>query len=277
MTARRLAGTWLLAWYVPAIALGLAFALGLGPTQGLARHHLERSLQGIRFAHPFGFDAFGRDLLLCTLQASALSSAFAAGALAVTLLASASLGTLLAVAPRRARSAGLRLLEGLLAFPSLLFALAWAAVRGPGWGTLAASLMLATLPPVTRLVYARARELMAEEYVLAARGLGASLPRIAFRHLLPGVSSLLRVKAPGIFASALMAEATLSFLGIGAPIGRDSWGTLLFQGKDYLIEAPHLAIGAGLPLFVTVLALQVLTLKPKPRPKSPPQARPILV
>lgn len=256
--SRRLAIAWLLAWYLPAAAIGLAMALSPDAAR-LAHHHLERTLGGAELAHPFGFDAFGRDLLLTTLRASVLSSAFALAALFASLAFGSIAGTTLAVAPRKARFAGLRALETLLAFPALLFSLAWAAVRGPGWGTLAFSLLLGTLPSLARLSYARTRELLSEDYVLAAQSLGASPWRVTSRHLLPGVLELCRVKAPNLFAGALMAEATLSFLGIGAPIGRDSWGTLLAQGKDYLIEAPHLAIGAGLPLVLTILSLQALT------------------
>jgi peptide/nickel transport system permease protein len=264
---RTFAAAWLFIWYVPAAILAAALAAGAGSE--LALHRLPRALDGAEAWHPLGFDAFGRDLLLTTVRASVMSSAFALAALCLALTLGAASGTLLAVAPPRARFAGLRALETLLAFPSLLFALAWTAVRSPGWDTLAFSLCLATLPSLTRLVYARTRELMVEDYVLAAHGLGASPARIAIKHLLPGVIGLCRVKAPNLFASALMAEATLSFLGIGAPIGRDSWGTLLAQGKDYLIEAPHLAIGAGFPLVLTVLSLQFLSsTAPKARSRA---------
>jgi peptide/nickel transport system permease protein len=264
----KIARAWLAVWYAPAVAI-VAFAwLVSDPSAALERHELSRALQGMSLAHPLGFDAFGRDLLLTTARASILSSAFALGALALSLVLGSLSGTLLAVAPARLQFAGLRALEALLAFPSLLFSLAWAAVRGPGWDTLAFSLLLGTLPSLTRLVYVRTRELMAEDYVLAARGLGAAPLRIAVRHLLPGVMGLCRVKAPNLFASALMAEATLSFLGIGAPIGRDSWGTLLAQGKDYLIEAPHLALGSGLPLVLTVFSLQILSGSFKSRSNS---------
>lgn len=265
--ARAAAASWLIGWYAPSMILAVVIVAGAGPQ--LALHRLPRALQGAQGWHLLGFDAFGRDLLITTLRASILSSSFALAALSISLFLGAACGTLLAVAPPRTRFAGLRALETLLAFPSLLFALAWAAVRGPGWDTLGFSLCLATLPSLTRLVYARALELMAEDYVLAARGLGAGPARIAFRHLIPGVIGLCRVKAPNLFATALMAEATLSFLGIGAPIGRDSWGTLLAQGKDYLIEAPHLAFGAGMPLVLTVLSLQILSAAaPKSRSRS---------
>lgn len=230
----------------------------LGFAPDLAHHHLVRALQGAEFSHPLGFDAFGRDLLLTTLRASISSSFFAAFALVFSVGAGSLVGTAMAVAPPFVRFACLRALETLLAFPALLFALAWAAIRGPGWDTLAVSLALATLPSLTRLIYVRTRELMSEDYVLAARSLGAGPWRIMRYHLLPGVLGLSRVKAPNLFAAALMAEATLSFLGIGAPIGHDSWGSLLAQSKDYLIEAPHLAFGAGLPLVLTLLSLQAL-------------------
>jgi peptide/nickel transport system permease protein len=206
-----------------------------------------------------GFDAFGRALLPLTLKASLVSAAFAGAAVAASVLFAALAGCALALSRGAPRFYGLRALDLTLAFPSLLFALAWAAVSGPGWDTLLASLALGTVPGLTRLVFARARELLREEYVLAARSLGARPARVILRHLLPGVWSLCRVKVPNLFAGALLAEATLSFLGVGAPIGRDTWGSLLAQGRDYLIEAPHIALFAGIPLVMTVLSLQLLS------------------
>lgn len=169
------------------------------------------------------------------------------------------LGTAIALAPRPLRFLGLRGLEITLAFPSLLIALAWAAVRGPGWETLLVALAIGTLPSFTRLITARARELLQEDYVHAARALGAGPVRLVWSHLTPALLSLCSVKLPGLFAHALLAEATLSFLGVGAPIGRDTWGSLLAQGKDYLLEAPHIAFAAGIPLVMTVLSLQLLS------------------
>ncbi|OFZ79147.1 MAG: hypothetical protein A2583_00450 [Bdellovibrionales bacterium RIFOXYD1_FULL_53_11] len=243
--------SWLLLWGAASLSL-----LWSDPS-----HVLERSLRGPDLLHLMGFDAFGRNLLATVLRASAVSCLFAITATIVSCAAGITAGALLAMSPKWARFFLLRTLELLLAFPSLLLALAIAAVSGPGWGTLMVALMIGSVPAFTRLSYARTLELLSEEYILAARGLGAGPLRIFLRHLAPALLSLCSIKAPNLFAHALMAEATLSFIGAGAPAGRDSWGTLLAQGKDYLVEAPHIAFGAGVPLVLTVLALQLLSEK----------------
>lgn len=246
---------WLCVWFAAAVAIGI-FA-----QDGGAEHALDRALLRPSPAHPFGFDAFGRDLVGTVLRASLTSALFSAGAVAFSTFAALLLGTAIGLAPPFFRLLGLRAVEALLAFPPLLFALAFAAVRGPSWTTLAFALLIGTLPGFTRLVEVRSRELLQEDYVLAARSLGASAWEIIWRHLLPSLHALTRVKIPNLFSHALLAEATLSFLGIGAPVGRDTWGSLLAQGKEYLFESPHIALGTGFPLVLTVLSLQLLTEK----------------
>jgi peptide/nickel transport system permease protein len=247
---RRLASAWLLIWLIPSIVL---FFVGTGS------YDLANTLKGPSLSHPFGFDAFGRDLLLTILRASSVSIAFGFLAMVLACAFGIILGSGLALAPSLIRFYLLRTLELLLACPSILLALTWAAIRGPGWDTLLVSLSLGTLPYMTRLLYLRTQELLQEDFIHAAQGLGAGSIRIIRHHLTPHLASLCRVKAPGLFAYALIAEATLSFLGIGAPVGHDTWGSLLAQGKDYLLEAPHIAIAAGVPLVFTVLSLQILS------------------
>ncbi len=245
---KRLSVLWLVSWFTCAIVAW----------RSPSSFHLSTTLIGPRWAHPFGFDAFGRDLLATVLRASLTSALFGLIATFLSILSGIGLGAAIALAPAPFRFASLRFLETLLAFPYLLIALAWAAIQGPGWGTLLAAILVGTLPTFTRLMYVRTRELISEEYVLAAQSLGANPTRILRHHLAPALFSLCRVKIPNLFAAALIAEATLSFLGIGAPIGHDTWGSLLMQGKDYLIEAPHIALSVGLPLVLTTLALQIL-------------------
>jgi peptide/nickel transport system permease protein len=245
----RLALLWLLLWFGAA-----TFFIGAS-----GEHDLPRTLQPASLLHPFGFDAFGRDMLTTVLRASLISAAFAGAATLASFGIGVFAGTFLGIAPKWFQTPFLRVLEMILAFPYLLFALSWAAIRGPGWETLAFALLVGTLPSLTRLAYARTRELLSEEYVTAAIGMGSGPWRIMLKHLIPATSELCRVKIPNLFAGALIAEATLSFLGIGAPIGKDSWGSLLAQGKDYLIEAPHIAFCTGVPLVLTILSLQVLS------------------
>ncbi len=233
---------WLIAWFGASL-----FAMRLGN-----EFDLPKTLAS-------GHDAFGRELAGLVLQSSASSAAFAAAATFVSCVIGISLGSGLALSPSRFQHLGLRALEFFLAFPSLLIALALAAIRGPGWDTLSIALLIGVLPSFTRLIYLRSKELLAEDYVQAAKSLGARSPRIIRKHLMPHLVRLCSIKVPQLFAGALLAEATLSFLGVGAPIGRDTWGTLLAQGKDYLLEAPHIAIGSGAPLLLTILALQLLS------------------
>ena len=219
---------------------------------------LSRSLKGPSCAHLFGFDPFGRDLLLSTLAACGKSSLFAGVVTLISVTVGCLLGAFLSLSRGSIQFLAKRVLEGFLAFPSLLFALALASLRGPGWGTLFISLLIGVLPSWIRLVSIQLEETLGEDYVLISQSMGASHMTVFRNHLIPTLRALIRVKAPLLFSHALMAEATLSFLGIGAPIGAETWGSLLAQGKDYLIEAPHIALASGLPLILTLLSLQKL-------------------
>ena len=239
----------------------IAFWLTISPLSALlfrdaTSYRLSRCLVGPSFPHFFGFDAFGRDLFQVTARAGLNSLVFAALVVAVSVMISVFFSGLIASAPETPKYILLRILDFSLAFPSLLIAMGWAAIRGPGWTTLWFSLLLGSLPMLTRLLYARTQELLVQDFIEASFSMGSGKLRILSRHVLPSVFSTALIKAPMLFANVLVAEATLSFLGLGAPIGKDTWGSLLAQAKDYLIEAPHLAFGIGLPLVFTILSLQ---------------------
>ena len=224
-----------------------------------SEHHLADSLKGIHLTHPLGCDTFGRDMLATILRGSLTSAAFALFTTITAIFLAIVIGGLTALTPKTVQFMLSRLLDLFLAFPSLLFALGWAVIRGPGWSTLIFALMIESVPSLTRLVHVRIREILTHDYIEAAKNLGADSLWIMKKHLVPPVLSICMVKLPNLFAHALMAEATLSFLGLGAPLGKDTWGSLLAQGKEYLIEAPHIALTSGFPLVLTVLSLQVLS------------------
>lgn len=206
-----------------------------------------------------GADTFGRPLVLLVPLAagsSLLLGLFASVTTGVFSLVIASL--ILSLSGSKAQNLGLRSVDFFLAFPSLLFSMACAAILGPGWSTLLISLWLGHLPNSIRLLLLRGQEVQRDEYWMASSALGATPYLRARNHLLPSLLELVILKFPAVFASSLISEATLSFLGMGAPVGRVTWGSLLAQGKDYLVEAPHIAAATGVPLILCVWALMRL-------------------
>jgi peptide/nickel transport system permease protein len=187
-----------------------------------------------------------------------VSLSFAALALIISAFTAIWFGIATAFAPRLLQSLFRQSLEFLIGIPGLILALALATVNGPGWSTLLIALVLGILPNTARLVQARTRELLLEDYVLAARSLGATRIHIAIHHLGRGLFPVLNAKLPSLFSHCLLAEATLSFLGVGAPLGTETWGSILAQGRDYLLEAPQIAVLSGIPLILTLLAVQTL-------------------
>jgi peptide/nickel transport system permease protein len=213
-----------------------------------------------------GGDAFGRPLILLVPMAAAGSLGLGAFAATSTALLSLLFSTLILLAIDHAQTQNTRLtrwiassaqrtIDFFLAFPSLLFSLAFASILGPGWLTLMMALWVGHLPGLIRLLVLRGQEVRRQEFWLCSEALGAGLFLRAFRHLTPALLELVFLKFPSLFASSLIAEATLSFLGMGAPIGRATWGSLLAQGKDYLVEAPNIALATGIPLILTLWAL----------------------
>lgn len=145
-----------------------------------------------------------------------------------------------------------------LAFPGILLAIAFAAVLGPGLGNLMMALCLTSWVGYARLARAQALSLRQRQHVLAARVLGASTPRILMRHVLPLLAAPLLVEATYSMAGLVIAEASLSFLGLGIQPPQASWGSMLRDGVRYLLVAPHYVLAAGLSLMSLVLAVNRL-------------------
>lgn len=220
---------------------------------------LEDTLAPMSHQHWLGCDAFGRDLVQVATRASFESFRFAVIATLLSLSLGLFLGSMMAIAKPSVRASGLFVLDLISALPFILIALALASVLGPGYTSLLASLALATLPGVVRLSYLRSLELRSEHYFGASVAFGATRIHLFRTHLIPGLLSVITAKAPGLFAQALLAEAALSFIGVGAPIGADSLGSLIASGKSYLIEAPQILIAGAVPLALSVMILQVLS------------------
>lgn len=145
-----------------------------------------------------------------------------------------------------------------LAFPGILLAIAFAAVLGPGLNNLLLALCLTSWVGYARLTRAQALSLRNRQHVLAAESLGASIPRIMHKHMLPLLAAPLLVEATYSIASLIIAEASLSFLGLGIQAPHASWGAMLRDGVRYLLVAPHYVLAVGLSLMSLVLAVNVL-------------------
>jgi peptide/nickel transport system permease protein len=220
--------------------------------------------------HWFGAGENGIDVLTHILYGARVSLVVSVS----TVVLSALVGTLVGGAAGYFRGwldeVLMRSTDVLLAFPGILLAIFITAVLGPSLANVVFALTFTGWTGYARLFRGQVLTLRQREYVQAARALGASGRRILGRHILPNAAGPLIVQATFGIPGAILAEASLSFLGLGVPPGTPSWGALVDQGTQYLLIAPHVAVFPGVALVLTVLGLNFLgdalrdALDPKP-------------
>lgn len=214
--------------------------------------------EAMSLAHPMGTDQFGRDQLARVMWGARISLGIPGTVLVGSILVGAPLGLLSGYARGIVDNLVSRVLDVLLAFPVLLLVLVLATVLGPGLITAAIALVIVYIPVVARLVRGAVVVEAESEYILAARTAGARPVRIVLRHILPNITSPLLVLATSIMAFSILAEAAISYLGIGAQPPASSWGKMLTDGSPYYSTAPYLAVFPGLAIVYLVLALNLL-------------------
>jgi peptide/nickel transport system permease protein len=226
-------------------------------------------LQGPSYAHPLGTDDLGQDLLARMLYGGRISLAVGLMAMTVALLAGIVVGALAGIS-RGSVDAGLMWLTDLfLSLPQLplllliiyLFRDSLKVVFGPEGGVFILIVVVIggfRWMPVARLVRAQFLSLREKEFVEAARALGASTTRQVVRHILPNALGPVIVAGTINVADAIIAESTLSFLGLGFPPDIPTWGRILYDAKDYLDFAPHWALFAGAAIFLAVLTINFI-------------------
>jgi peptide/nickel transport system permease protein len=216
---------------------------------------LARRLEGPSLAHPLGLDELGRDILARLLAGARISLLVGLAVVSVSSLIGMTLGSIAGYFGGRLDDAISRVIDVLMAFPGILLAIALVAVLGPNLTNVVLALSVIGWVGYARLVRGQALRAREFDFVQAARALGAGSPHIILRHILPTAFPAVVVQATLGMAGAIIAEAALSFLGLGVQPPTPSWGTMLDAGRSHLFDAPHLTIFPGLAIALLVLGL----------------------
>lgn len=232
------------------------FADLIAPTDP-ARLSIRNRFQPPSFEHTLGTDNLGRSQLSRVVYGARLSVAIG---FAVVIL-NAVFGVMLGAAAgyfRRLDNILMRITDALMAFPAVLLAIAIAAALGPSSLTAAIALSAVYIPRTARIVRAAVLVVREMEFVQAAVAMGATNLRVLFKHVLPNSLAPLIVQLTFIFAYAVLSEAVLSFLGLGAAPPTPTWGNIIAEGRQYMREAPWITLIPGIALAITVLGLNLL-------------------
>jgi len=207
--------------------------------------------------HPFGTDNFGRSQWSRVIYGAQLSIAMGLSVVALNAVFGTLIGALAGYF-RRLDNPIMRVNDALMAFPAILLAIGITAVLGPSTIDVVIALAIAYIPRTARIVRASVIVLREMEYVQAAVAAGAGHWRILRHHILPNAMAPLIVQLSFLFAYAVLSEATLSFIGLGAVPPTPTWGNIMAQGRQYMTEAPWIITIPGLALMITVLGLNLL-------------------
>ncbi|HXA93990.1 MAG TPA: ABC transporter permease [Candidatus Dormibacteraeota bacterium] len=246
---------------------GLLLVVALGLTALLASHVVpgsptdiakDRALRPPTWTQPFGMDDLGRSILSRVVHAYRVSLGVAVASVALALLVGVPLGLVAGYAEGALDQLIMRPLDVLMSFPAILLAIALTSVFGTGVLLVALSLAVVYTPIVARVVRAAILAVKVEVYVDGARALGAPVPRLVLRHILPNAATPVLVQASVLMAIAILVEAALSFLGVGVRPPTPSLGLMLADGRGFMLQAPWMVIFPGLAIMAAVLGFNMV-------------------
>ena len=239
--------------------LAIAAVVPLASTVSPETQDFQSLLQPPSPAHLVGTDDLGRDVLLRLAYGARISLLVGVAATSGATIAGVILGLAAGYLGGRTDIVVMRFTDVLLAFPTLLLAVAIVGTLGPSLANATLAISLVIVPRFSRLVRAEAMRIRAEEFITAAVAVGLPGRRIILRHVLPNLTGVVVVQFSLSVAASMLSEASLSFLGLGVPPPTPSWGTMLRGGYPFLDRAPWIAFGAGLALTTTVVTFSMLS------------------
>ncbi len=240
------------------LLLGLALLSFVWTPHPATEIDVPNKLQPPSASHWLGTDSLGRDIVSLLIVGARASIAVGLIAVGIGIVVGVALGLLAAARRGWVEELVMRASDFAIAFPALLTAIMLTAVYGPGLVTAIVAIGIFNIPEFARITRASAATVWTREYVLAARACGKSGWRITLDHVLPNIASVLIVQATIRFAIAILAEAALSYLGLGTQPPMPSWGRMLGEGQSMMYQAPLLAVWPGLAIVLSVLGLNLL-------------------
>jgi peptide/nickel transport system permease protein len=222
------------------------------------RQNLDNDLRSYSMENPLGTDKLGRDILSRVLYGGRISLLVGATTVVISLAIGLAIGSLSGYFGGWADQLLMRLVDILMAFPGILLAIAFTAVFGPGLDHVILALCLIGWTSYARLVRGEILTLREREFVQAARALGCKPSRVIARHLLPNLLPPVLIQATFGLAAAIIAEGSLSFLGLGVEPPTPSWGSMLNDGRQFLLVAPNLTTYPGIAIMITVFGLNLV-------------------
>jgi peptide/nickel transport system permease protein len=231
---------------------------GLFEPYGYTEIDLSSRSESPSWAHPFGFDHVGRDLLSRLIRGTRVAFLVGMSATAIALTIGVTVGATAGYFGGWVDSVLSRIVDSVMAFPLIVLLITLAAVVGPGVRTTVFVIGFTVWAQYARVVRAEVLSVRERDFVTSARSAGASDPRIIFRHILPNVLGPVIVLASLAVGGIIILEAALSFLGLGVQAPTPSWGGMLADARPFITTYPHMPIFPGVMIFLTVIAFNLL-------------------